>query len=86
MLRLLTDMGIEDVLVLPQQTAGAPAGVGKNTHFICAQPFLGAAYDEMVRRGANAIHARFHLAQMEQLNGWRRLQNVLVLSRTNLMR
>ena len=29
---------------------------------------------------------RFHLAQMEQLNGWRRLQNVLVLSRTNLMR
>jgi light-independent protochlorophyllide reductase subunit N len=59
MLRLLTDMGIDDVLVLPQQTAGIPSGVGKNTHFICAQPFLGAAYDEMVRRGANAIHAPF---------------------------
>ena len=59
MMRLFTDMGIDDVLVLPQQTAGTPAGVGKNTHFICAQPFLGAAYDEMVRRGANAIHAPF---------------------------
>ena len=59
MLRLLTDMGIEDVLVLPEQTAGSSAGIGKNTQFICAQPFLGAAYDEMVRRGANAIHAPF---------------------------
>ena len=59
MMRLFTDMGIDDVIVLPQQTAGIPAGVGKNTHFICAQPFLGAAYDEMVRRGANAIHAPF---------------------------
>ena len=59
MLRLLTDMGIEDVLVLPEQTAGSSAGIGKNTQFICAQPVLGAAYDEMVRRGANAIHAPF---------------------------
>ena len=59
MLRLLTDMGIEDVLVLPEQTAGSSAGIGKNTQFICVQPFLGAAYDEMVRRGANAIHAPF---------------------------
>ena len=59
MLRLLTDMGIEDVLVLPEQTAGSSAGIGKNTQFICAQPFLGAAYDEMIRRGANAIHAPF---------------------------
>ena len=59
MLRLLRDMGIEDVLVLPQQTAGTFAGVGENTHFICAQPFLGAAYDEMLRRGAKPIHAPF---------------------------
>jgi light-independent protochlorophyllide reductase subunit N len=59
MLRLLRDMGIEDVLVLPQQTAGTFAGVGESTHFICAQPFLGAAYDEMLRRGAKPIHAPF---------------------------
>lgn len=59
MLRLLSGMGINDVLILPQVHANVPAGVGVNTHFICAQPFLGASYDEMVRRGAQPIHAPF---------------------------
>jgi len=59
MLRLLSDMGLENVLVLPHARADTPAAVGPNTHFICAQPFLGAAHDEMVRRGAKPIAAPF---------------------------
>lgn len=59
MLRLLGRMGLENVLVLPQVRADTPAAVGPNTHFICAQPFLGAAHDEMVRRGAKPIAAPF---------------------------
>lgn len=59
MLRLLENMGFENVLVLPQARVDTPAAVGPNTHFICAQPFLGAAHDEMVRRGAKPIAAPF---------------------------
>lgn len=59
MLRLLTQMGITDVMVLPQVTSDTHSVVGPNTHFICAQPFLGASYDEMVRRGAQPISAPF---------------------------
>src|SRR6056300_633989 len=59
MVRLLTQLGLEDVLILPQARAGMDAGVGPNTQFICTQPFLGAAHDEMVRRGAKPITAPF---------------------------
>lgn len=59
MVRLLIQLGLEDVLILPQARAGMDAGVGPNTQFICTQPFLGAAHDEMVRRGAKPITAPF---------------------------
>ena len=52
MLRLLEQLGLENIFVLPQVRVDDEVSVGNNTHFICAQPFLGASFEEMVRRGA----------------------------------
>ncbi len=59
MLRLLAAMGIENVKLLPQAHSDQPVAIGPNTLFACAQPFLGAAHDEMVKRGATYIQAPF---------------------------
>ena len=45
--------------MLPQVKFDDDVSIGKNTHFICVQPFLGASYEEMVRRGAKPISANF---------------------------
>ena len=79
MLRLLTDM-VEDVLVLPQQPR------------VClrvkASFALSHSWARLMMKWCVVVQMQFTpvptLAQMEQLNGWRRLQNVLVLSRVNL--
>ena len=59
MLRLLEQLGLKNVYVLPQVRVDDEVSVGSNTHFICAQPFLGASFEEMVRRGAKPIFAPF---------------------------
>jgi light-independent protochlorophyllide reductase subunit N len=59
MMRLLADMGLSDVLVLPNAKVEDGLAIGPNTHFICAQPFLGATYDEMCRCRAKPINAPF---------------------------
>ena len=59
MLRLLEQLGLTNVFVLPQVRVEDEVSVGSNTHFICAQPFLGASFEEMVRRGAKPIYAPF---------------------------
>ena len=59
MLRLLDQLGLKNVSVLPQIRVEDEVAVGSNTYFICAQPFLGASFDEMVRRGAIPITAPF---------------------------
>ena len=59
MMRLLNELGLEDIFVLPQIKFDDDVSVGPNTHFICVQPFLGASYEEMVRRGAIPISANF---------------------------
>ena len=59
MLRLLEQLGLKNVFVLPQVRVDDKVSVGSNTHFICAQPFLGASFEEMVRRGAKPIFAPF---------------------------
>ena len=60
-LRLFADLGIERVVSLPARRAGAMPGVGPNTHYLLAQPFLadtGAALD---KRGAVHLPALFPL-------------------------
>ena len=59
MMRLLNQLGLENIFVLPQIKCDDDVSVGPNTHFICVQPFLGASYEEMVRRGAIPISANF---------------------------
>ena len=59
MMRLLEQLGLKNVFVLPQVKFDDDVSIGKNTHFICVQPFLGASYEEMVRRGAKPISANF---------------------------
>lgn len=59
MMRLLAQIGISNVRLLPQAHGDAPLGIGRNTLFACAQPFLGAAHDVMVQRGAQFIAAPF---------------------------
>ena len=58
-MRLLEQLGLKNVFVLPQIKFDDDVSIGKNTHFICVQPFLGASYEEMVRRGAKPISANF---------------------------
>ena len=59
MMRLLEQLGLKNVFVLPQVKFDDDVSIGENTHFICVQPFLGASYEEMVRRGAKPISANF---------------------------
>ncbi len=56
---LLSDLGVGPVKILPTADQRATFGVGAGTRFACVQPFLGAAHDAMVQRGATHISAPF---------------------------
>ena len=56
---LLSAMGIGNVHVLPAANAAAEQGIGPNTVFALAQPFLGEAHAALLRRGCRHIPAPF---------------------------
>ncbi|MEM1298379.1 MAG: ferredoxin:protochlorophyllide reductase (ATP-dependent) subunit N [Pseudomonadota bacterium] len=58
-LRLFREMGLGPVRCLPARRADDAPGVGPNTHYLLAQPFLGATALELDRRGAQRIAAPF---------------------------
>jgi len=68
-LKLLGDLGIETVRVLPSRTADEIAGVGPNTVFALTQPFLGDAAGALERRGARHIAAPFPFGE-EGTTAW----------------
>ncbi|MEO0357969.1 MAG: ferredoxin:protochlorophyllide reductase (ATP-dependent) subunit N, partial [Pseudomonadota bacterium] len=56
---LLSKMGIKHVQVLPAANAAAERGIGPNTVFALAQPFLGETHAALIRRGCQHISAPF---------------------------
>lgn len=58
-LRLFAKIGIDNVASLPERTVANLPGVGPNTHFILAQPFLGDTAQCLLERGAQRIDALF---------------------------
>ncbi len=59
MLGLLADLGIGPVRCLPARRRGEEVGVGPDTVFALAQPFLGDTAEALQRRGARHIAAPF---------------------------
>ncbi|MEM6669270.1 MAG: ferredoxin:protochlorophyllide reductase (ATP-dependent) subunit N [Pseudomonadota bacterium] len=59
LLGLLRDLGVPSVKVLPTRTADDELGIGPNTRFLLAQPFLGDTAAALSRRGARHIPAPF---------------------------
>jgi light-independent protochlorophyllide reductase subunit N len=59
MLGLLAALGVGPVRVLPAHRAAQAPGVGPNTVFVLAQPFLGDTHAALLRRGARHLPAPF---------------------------
>ncbi len=57
--RLFAEMGIVKVDCLPARRAADLPGVGPNTKFLLAQPFLGGTASALERRGAKRLDALF---------------------------
>lgn len=68
-LKLLSDLGIEPVRVLPSRTADDEHGIGENTVFALTQPFLGDTAAALERRGARHIAAPFPFGE-EGTTAW----------------
>jgi light-independent protochlorophyllide reductase subunit N len=68
-LKLLADLGIGPVRCLPAHRAGEVPGVGPNTVFALAQPFLGDTHAALERRGARHIPAPFPFGE-EGTTAW----------------
>lgn len=58
-LRLFKKMGIDNVASLPERSVDALPGIGPNTQFLLAQPFLGDTAQCLAERGATRIDALF---------------------------
>ncbi len=58
-LKLLSDLGIGPVRVLPAPRADSDLAVGPNTVFAAVQPFLGDTHAALERRGARHLPAPF---------------------------
>ena len=67
-LRLFAELGIP-VRVLPARRADGAPGIGPNTRFLLAQPFLGATAAALERRGACRIAAPFPFGE-EGTTAW----------------
>jgi light-independent protochlorophyllide reductase subunit N len=59
MLSLLTDMGVDNIRLLPARRIDETTAVGPNTVFALTQPFLGETHAALVRRGARHLAAPF---------------------------
>ncbi len=59
MLALLAALGVGPVRVLPPHRADQAPGVGPETVFVLAQPFLGDTHAALIRRGAEYLPAPF---------------------------
>ncbi|MFK7942774.1 MAG: ferredoxin:protochlorophyllide reductase (ATP-dependent) subunit N [Paracoccaceae bacterium] len=70
-LRLFGEMGLGPVRCLPARRADDAPSIGPNTHYILAQPFLGATALELDRRGAQRIAAPFPFG-VEGTTAWLR--------------
>lgn len=57
--RILAELGIEKVSTLPARKAADLPALGRNTHFLLAQPFLGETAAALEARGARRIDALF---------------------------
>ncbi|MEM7508121.1 MAG: ferredoxin:protochlorophyllide reductase (ATP-dependent) subunit N [Pseudomonadota bacterium] len=58
-LRLFAEIGLDNVRCLPARRSDEAPGVGPNTRYLLAQPFLGATATALDRRGADRIAAPF---------------------------
>lgn len=72
MLDLLGKLGISPVRVLPSRNIEAETGVGSNTVFALAQPFLGETHAALERRGARHLPAPFPFGE-EGTTEWLRV-------------
>ncbi|MCU0856312.1 MAG: ferredoxin:protochlorophyllide reductase (ATP-dependent) subunit N, partial [Rhodobacteraceae bacterium] len=68
-LKLLAELGIGPVRVLPARRADEAPGVGPNTVFALTQPFLGDTHAALTRRGARHIAAPFPFGE-EGTTAW----------------
>jgi light-independent protochlorophyllide reductase subunit N len=68
-LKLLRDMGIGPVRVLPAPRAASDLAVGPGTVFALTQPFLGETHAALERRGARHLPAPFPFGE-EGTTGW----------------
>jgi light-independent protochlorophyllide reductase subunit N len=57
--RLFAELGITDVGSLPERAVAKLPGLGPNTRFLLAQPFLGATAAALEERGATRLNALF---------------------------
>ncbi len=60
---LLEAMGVPRIGALPAARLSEAPGIGSNTRFVLAQPFLAATADALTRRGAQPIFAPFPLGE-----------------------
>lgn len=68
-LKLLSDLGIENVRVLPSRRADDVASIGPGTVFAVTQPFLGDTKAALERRGARHLAAPFPFGE-EGTTAW----------------
>ncbi len=71
MLRLLRELGVKKVSFLPPRNSRELPVIGPNTHYILAQPYLGAAAQALEGRGAKRINSIFPLGE-EGTTAWLR--------------
>jgi light-independent protochlorophyllide reductase subunit N len=70
-LKLLADLGVGPVRVLPAPRSDSDLAVGQNTVFAAVQPFLGDTHAALERRGARHIPAPFPFGE-EGTTAWLR--------------
>jgi len=69
---LIEALGVPVVKTLPARNADADVGIGPNTKFIVAQPFLGATAGALSGRGAQHLAAPFPFGE-EGTTAWLRM-------------
>ena len=68
---LIGQLGVSVVRALPSRSADVEVGIGPNTKFIVAQPFLGATTGALTGRGAHHLAAPFPFGE-EGTTAWLR--------------
>lgn len=73
--RLFDSLGISSVSFFPARNVESMPVIGKNTHIILAQPYLGETTREFIKRGAKLIQAPFPLGAEGTLEWLRAVAN-----------